>query len=790
VLTLALGIGATTAMFSMVDGALFRGLRYPHADELVSVGVIAPIIDGEFLFAGSYLGWRRQQTAFSGFTSSSGVNDCDLTDDRPARVTCAAVESTFLPTLGVQPILGRNFTSEEDQPAAPKVALMSYGLWLSRFGGDPQVVGRTISLDGRPVRMVGVLPRDFEYPTLAHVGLVVPQALDESIVQRNQLGPVVRVFGRMNPGLTIESTVAQMQPLFRSFVESAPPPFRNSLRLQVHSIRDLQVHDARLAAWLLLISALAVLLIACTNVANLVYAQSTGRRHELAVRSALGAGRARLVRQRLTETVLLALLGCAPGCGLAYAIVHGLVAMAPTGIPRLPEASLDLRALAVALLLSITAGVAFGTFPALEKPSMEALVTTTAAGVRRARLRQFLIFAQVWMTIILLAGALLFMRSLRNMQTQSLGMDTQNVVTSQLTLGQQRYAEPAQKLAFFEQLEKNLQQLPGVASVALSDSLPPGEPARTMPFIALEVEGHPPLSPEQGIGGVVGWRSVTPNYFSTLGIPLLRGRGFEEAHRAGGASAIILNDALAQRLFPGGDALGKVIHFRQDETRSSAALTIVGIAGNTQNDGLGGRVGPEYFVVRRHSADDVIFRYPDAQRISIVARSVIDSQTVSRELRDAIATLDPTLPVESSTLRQTVSRLAARPRFNAALLVLFAAMGLLLASAGIYGLVSLLVGQRTQEIAIRIALGADPASVTRMMVAQILVWIALGTVAGISCSLIGARWVRALLVGIKPNDAATLTTAAIALVAVAICAAYLPARQAAKVDPMVALRYE
>ena len=197
-LTLALGIGATTAMFSMVDGALFRGLRYPHAEELVSVGVIAPIIDGEFLFAGSYLSWRRQQTAFSGFTSSSGVNDCDLTDDRPARVSCAAVESTFLPTFGVQPILGRNFTSEEDQPTAPKLALMSYGLWLSRFGGDPQVVGRTISLDGRPARILGVLPRDFEYPTLAQVGLVVPQALDESIVQRNQLGPVVRVFGRMS----------------------------------------------------------------------------------------------------------------------------------------------------------------------------------------------------------------------------------------------------------------------------------------------------------------------------------------------------------------------------------------------------------------------------------------------------------------------------------------------------------------------------------------------------------------------------------------------------------------
>ena len=781
-LTLALGIGATTAMFSLVDGALFRSLRYPHAEELVSVGVIAPIIDGEFLFAGSYLAWRRQQTPFSGFTSSTGVNDCDLTDDRPTRVTCAAVESTFLPTFGIQPVLGRNFTPEEDRPDAPRVALLSYGLWESRFGGDPGIVGRTVSLDGRAARILGVLPRDFEFPTLAHVGLVVPQALDESMVQRNELGPVVRVYGRMKPGLSIEAAAAQLQPLFHSFVESAPPPFRKALRLQVRSIRDLQVHDARLAAWLLLISALAVLLIACANVANLVFAHSTGRRHELAVRSAHGAGRARLFQQRLTESVLLALLGGAAGCGLAYAIVHGLVTLAPAGIPRLLEASVDGRVLLVAVSLSIGAGLGFGTIPALEKPAMETLAATTAAGTRRSRLRQVLIFAQVWMTVILLAGALLFLRSLRNLQAQPLGMNTQNVVTAELTLGQQRYPQAGQRLAFFEE--------PGIAAVALSDSLPPNPPARTVPFIALQAEGRPPLSPEQGIGGVVGWRSVTPDYFAVLGIPLRRGRGFEDADRKPGSNAVILNEALEQRLFPGEEALGRIIRVPQGYNRVSAAFTVVGTTDNTQNQGLGGRVGPEYYMVRLHGTDDVIFRYPDSQRISIVARSAIDPQTVGKELRDSVATLDPTLPVESSTLGQTVSSLAARPRFSAALLTLFAAMGLLLAAAGIYGLVSLLVSQCTQEIAIRVALGATPSSVTRMMVVEVSVWIALGAAAGILCSLVAARWVRALLFGIKPNDPVTLAGAAFVLLAVAIVAAYVPARRAAKVDPMVALRYE
>jgi hypothetical protein len=268
----------------------------------------------------------------------------------------------------------------------------------------------------------------------------------------------------------------------------------------------------------------------------------------------------------------------------------------------------------------------------------------------------------------LVAGAFLFTRSLRNLQTQPLGMNTQNIVTAELTLGQQKYSEPAQRLVFFEQLESRLKQLPGISAVALSDSLPPNTPARTMPFIALEADGQAAPTPEQGIGGVVGWRSVTPDYFSVLSIPLLRGRAFEEGDRKPGDGAIVLNQALVSRLFPGQEPLGKTIRFRLDEQHLTQSLSVVGVTGNTQNKGLGERVAPEYYVVRRHAADDVIFRYSDSQRINIAVKSVIDPQTVAHELRNAVSTLDPTLPVQSSTLRQTVSTLAARPRFSAALL--------------------------------------------------------------------------------------------------------------------------
>jgi ABC-type lipoprotein release transport system permease subunit len=311
-----------------------------------------------------------------------------------------------------------------------------------------------------------------------------------------------------------------------------------------------------------------------------------------------------------------------------------------------------------------------------------------------------------------------------------------------------------------------------------------------MPFIALHAEGEPEVAPEQGIGGVIGWRSVTPDYFSLLNIPIVRGRAFNESDRSPAAHAIILNQDLAQRLFPNTDAVGRMVQFRTDRDVLSAPFTVVGIAANAQNQGLGNQAGPEYYMVRRHTEHDVLFNYPDSQRVSVLARSALSAETVSEELRNAIAALDPTVPVQVNTLKQSVSDLAERPRFTAALLSVFALVGVILSAVGIYGVVALLVSYRTQEIGIRMALGASPSRVVAVMMWQTLLWIAAGTAAGVTASLLISGWIKSLLYDIRPNDPATLVAAAMAFTVIALFGAWIPARRAAKVDPMIALRYE
>jgi len=785
ILTLALGIGGTTSVFSVVDRILFRPLPYPHAERLLSIGMLAPLDSNEFMFASSYVALRDHPAAFDSVTSfTAGIAHCDLVGETPVRLACAQVASTFLPTFEIHPILGRNFTNEEDRPNAPDVALMSYGLWQSRFGGDPHVVGKTISLDGQAVTVIGILPAGFEFPTLARVDFLVPQALNETAWPKGAAaGPIVRTFARLKPGGTASQAAASLQPWFEELMTVAPPEFRQEIHLAVRPLRDRQIGNVRLASWVLLGAVFAVLLIACTNVANLLLVRATGRRQEFAVRAALGAARSRLIRQTLTESMLLGLLGGVAGLLLGFALLRAFIAISPEGILRLREATLDVRVLLFTFAASIASAIFFGlasTPPdAAMAPAMVSLHGGRATGSKsRGVLRLILASTQIAVSIVLLVGAGLLLRSLWNLERVPLGMNAENVVTANIQLGDYRYSKPAQQYQFFEDLESRLRRIPGVSAFAMSDTIPPSGGMHAMPFTAIEVAGRPRYTKDTG--GMVGWRSVTPGYFSVLDVPIVRGRAFQEGDRAANQNAVIVSSALAQKLFPGEDALGKSLRFGL----AGSWFTVVGVAANVKNAGIAENDDPEYYLARKLTPDDAW------DHSTVMIRSALSAPQVADWMRREIAELDPTLPFTIETMKQRVSKLEQRPRFDAALLALFAGMGVLLAAIGVYGVIAFLTTERTREIGVRVALGAQPRDIRRLVMRDGIRLLLCGSVAGTIAAAALTRWMGSLLFGIAPNDPITFASVVALLAAVALAACYIPARRAMRVDPMIALRYE
>jgi putative ABC transport system permease protein len=778
ILAMALGTGAGTAVFSVVDRILFRSLPYPDDARLVSLGMTAPIAPEEFLLGYDYLEWRAA-TPFESMGAWSGVGDCDLSDANPVRLRCGYVDGRLLPTLGTRPVLGHNFTREEDRPQAPRVALISYGLWRSRFAGDPGVVGKPLTLDGQPVTIAGVLPPQFELPTMAAVDLLLPQALDEPAQLSRRSAALLYVVGRLKPGATLGQARAALEPLFARSMRDVPANFRKDVGLRLRPLRDRQIHDARLASWILLAAVLAVLLIACANVANLLLARSAGRRRELAVRAALGAGRMRLVRQALTESLLLAAAGGVAGCALAALLLRAFVAIAPEGIPRLQQAAVDMRVLLFSLAVSLAAGLLFGLAPALESPRAEILAGWRTLGARSHLFRQALVAAQIAISVVLLAGAGLLLRSLWNLENQPLGMRLDGVLTATVTLGQKTYADPARRLAFFEEWEARLRQTPGLTQAALTDYLPPAaDVAIEMIYNLIEVEGRP--QDTNGTGGTVVWRTVTPGYFAALGIPVMRGRAFGEEDRGADRNPVMLNEALARRMFPGEDPVGKRIR----PGRRGPWLSVIGVAANVKNSGLVDDAGPEYYLIRKHAADNV------GRTATAVVRTSADAGGMARWLRAEVAALDPTIPVAIESMERRVGKLAEGPRFNAVLLALFAGMGLLLATIGLYGVVSFLVAQRTQEIGVRMALGATPPAIAGMVLRHAARSTAAGAVLGWVGSWFALRLLNTMLFQVPARDPWTVAAVLAILAAVAMLAAWMPSRRAARVNPVEALRQE
>lgn len=780
IVTLALGIGATTAVFSVVDRILFRSLPYAHPDALVSVGLTAPIIPEEFMLGGSYYEWQDNQTPFIALTSDTGVNECDLTERNPQRLSCATVEQNFLRTLGISPVLGRNFLPEEDRPNGPRVALISYGLWMSQYGRDPAILNHLLNIDTHPVRVIGVLPKNFEMPALEKADILEPEALDVAAERKADPGRVMYAFARLKPGVTIPQAAEKLKPVFDYSLNLAPARFRSEVHLRVRSLRDRQMQDVHLVAWILLGAVIAVFLIACANVASLLLTRATARERELAVRSALGASRSRLICQTLTESVLLSLFGAVAGCILAEVLLRLFIAIAPSSLPFLAKAQLDLRIASFTFLLSLLAGIGFGVIPAMFRPRAVALGSRTPGAQTGALIRRSMVIMQIAASMILLSGAALLVRSFANLQNQALGMQTHGVATASISLNRQKYATPQSQMAFFTQAEEALRRLPGVSLVALSDTVPPGGDQRDQIYSIIAVAGR--SAPTGATGGMVGWRWVTPDYFNALNIPIVRGSGFSETQRTSSDHFIILSNLLASRLFPNENPVGQ----RIKPTPNGPWYTVAGVAADVKNAGLDAPERPEFYRLRRNLPED----WQQAPSAVFILKTSTPPRALAPWVRSQIAQIDPTVPVGIETLNERVGALADRPRFEMALLSFFACTGLAMAMIGLYGVVAFVAIQRTQEIGIRMALGATRTDILRLILREGLQLIVIGAAVGLIAALALSRVLQSILFSIGAYDPSSFVSVSALLALVALVAIFVPARSAMKTDPMKALRWE
>ena len=780
ILTLALGIGATTAVFSVVDRILVRSLPYAHPEQLFSVGLTAPIIPREFMLGGSYYEWQDNQTPFAALTSNTGVSECDLTERNPQRLSCANVERNFLPALGISPVLGRNFLPEEDRPHGPRVALISYGLWLSQYGRDPNIVNRLINLDTHQVRVVGVFPKDFEMPALEKADILEPEALDQAAERKADPGHVMYAFARLKPGISIAQASVQLKPVFDYSLSLAPPRFRSEVHLSVRSMRDFQMQEVRLVAWVLLGTVIAVLLIACANVAGLLLARAAARERELAVRSALGASRSRIIRQILTESILLSLCGAITGCLLAELLLRLFVAIAPSSLPFLSKAQIDMRIVALSITLSLIMGIVFGLIPAMFRPRAITLAARAPAAQTRALLRRTMVVLQIAASMVLLAGAALLVRSFTILQNQALGMQSQKVLTAAISLNREKYATPQAQMTFFTQAEAALRHLPGVSLVAVSDTVPPGGYQHSQIFSIIAVDGRPPQT--GATGGMVTWRWITPGYFSALDIPIVRGSPFHEAQQNSTEHFIILSSSLAARLFPNQDPVGQ----RIKPTPNDPWYMIQGIAADVRNVGLDVPGQPEFYRLRRNQLED----WQQAPSAVLLLKTATPSKALAPWVRSQIAQIDATVPVEIETMNERVQGLADRPRFETALLTFFASTGLVMSIVGLYGVVAFVAVQRTQEIGIRMALGATRTDVLRLILREGAQLILIGGVVGLALALALSRVLQSILFSVSPHDPISFIAVSVLLTLVALVAAVIPARSAMKTDPMAALRWE
>jgi putative ABC transport system permease protein len=773
VIALALGIGGNTAVFSVVQAVLLRPLPVSRPDRLVWIWANSPSRNLSFAFTAysTFATWKAGCPSFEEMSAYSPSAANLLIDNEPERVDVLHVNASYFPMLGVYPVVGRGFTAGEDQPGAPKVAILGYGLWMRRLASDRNAIGRTINLDGESITIIGVLPRGFQFPNRA-ADVYVPIA---SSTARGAAGaPSVGAYGRLRAGVPIERAQAEIDAVSRRL--EAEYPLMKGRGARLWRVRDFTVRDVRLSLLVLLGAVGLVLLIACANVANLLLVRATVRQREIALRTALGAGRWRILRQLLTENVMLGICGGAVGLALAYAGIKLLPRYGPQQIPFLKEVSLDGPVLGFAILTSLLTGILFGLAPAIS--AFRTCVYETlkegsiAAGESRARnrLRGALVVIEVAVALLLTMGATLLMGTLLRLQATNPGFDAEGVLTASITLPAANYAKPEQRIGFYTRLLDRLAAIPGVRAASMVNIVPLGG---SNTGVNLQVEGQPPPRPEDT---PIFWqRIIDPSYFRVMRIPLLKGREFT-VHDSGFPRVAIINETMARRYWPGADPLGKRFG------SGSSWYTIVGIVGDVKFTSLTKDADPEFYEPYRQA--------PRGEMI-VALRTASDPMLLAPVLRQAVLEIDPTQAVSSvRSMAQRLSEALGTPRLAAALLTVFGTVALLLAAVGIYGVISFSVARRTREMGVRIALGASRRDVLRMVVGQAVVLASIGVAVGIGGSLALTRVVQGILFGVNATNPLPYLAVSALLIAIAALAAYVPARRAAGVSPSVALRYE
>lgn len=786
VITLALGIGASTAIFSVVDSVLLRRLPYVTADRIVAIQEMNPAGKRTQVTSANFLDWRAQNTVFEYLAAIKQTTSNLALSDHAERIELAQTNANFFDIFGIKPQYGRLFIPQDEQAGHEPVVVLSNALWQRRFASDPSLVGKPITLDGRNYTVVGISPAGFQYPDKTEAWVpplrLVPELWpSQDVAQTRGMGYLTAV-ALLKPGVSLPQASGEMETITARLRQQYPDT--NNRRFnRVVSLHEHLVGDTNKLLYLLLGAVTFVLLIGCANVANLLLASGASRQKEMAIRTALGASRRRVMRQLFTESTLLALTGGAVGLIIAYWGLAGITKLLPGDFPRLNEIHIDLRVLAFTFVASVLTGILFGLVPALQisRPDIQETIRETGRGVsgnrRQSRFRQALIVVEVAMSVVLLVGAGLLFRSFMRLQSVNTGFNSEKVLTARLTPSGTNYANQADYDRFYSKVLEKVSAIPGVQDAGLINTMPLDKG----PTAGFRIEGRPVTTPDKWPSA--NYRAVSANYFRAMGIPMLQGRAYTDRDAENAPRVMIVNQKLADEEFASENPIGKRITFgNTDSNRQPVWFEIVGVVANVRS-----------LELREEPTAEVYFAalqdYWPA--MSLMVRSSIEPASLGGSVRQIVNEVDKSVPVSNvKTMEHVVSESITQPRFNLFLLGLFSTVAMLLSAAGIYGVTAYSVTQRTHELGIRIALGAQVSDVLKMVLGQGMVVIGVGLIVGLAAAFGLVRLLRSFLFGVGENDPLTFVVITVGLLFVALLACYIPARRATKVDPLVALKYE